>query len=199
MSKMGSHCSFRIWNTSYGQKKGRESNSRESPSFDSRPLKVGNWPLPDVRFGKCDTASESSQWELQLCFRPHCNRRSARKVMGLQSPGSPIGAISGLPRGSPGKNSHLDVASVESCRIYYKGEVVGFPQGGRCWLPHQREWGGGLLPSPECVCVQSESEFTRGLSQHQKDSTWVPRGKVVASPKSGPWWVLCVRVARDSS
>jgi len=33
-----------IWNTSYGQKKGRESNSRESPSFDSRPLKVGNRP-----------------------------------------------------------------------------------------------------------------------------------------------------------
>jgi hypothetical protein len=26
MSKMGSHCSLDIWNTSYGQKKGRESN-----------------------------------------------------------------------------------------------------------------------------------------------------------------------------
>jgi len=25
------------------------------------------------------------------------------------------------------------------------------------------------------------------------------RGKVVASPKSGPWWVLCVRVAHGSS
>jgi hypothetical protein len=29
-----------IWNTSYGQKKGRKSNWQ----FDSRPLKVGNWP-----------------------------------------------------------------------------------------------------------------------------------------------------------
>jgi hypothetical protein len=29
-----------IWNTSYGQKKGRESNWQ----FDSRPLKVRNWP-----------------------------------------------------------------------------------------------------------------------------------------------------------
>jgi hypothetical protein len=36
---------------------------------------------------------------------------------------------------------------------------------------------------------------------------WVPwrvteytiRGKVVASPKFGPWWILCVRVARGSS
>jgi hypothetical protein len=27
-----------------------------------------------------------------------------------------------------GKNSHLDVASVESCRVYYKGEGGGFPQ-----------------------------------------------------------------------
>jgi hypothetical protein len=33
-----------IWNTSYGQKKARESNSWESASFDSRPLKVENRP-----------------------------------------------------------------------------------------------------------------------------------------------------------
>jgi hypothetical protein len=40
-----------IWNTSYGQKKGRESNCQ----FDSRPQKVKNRPLPDVRF-------ESATW-----------------------------------------------------------------------------------------------------------------------------------------
>jgi len=34
-----------IYSPSYGQKKGRESNWQ----FDSRPLKVGNRPLPDVR------------------------------------------------------------------------------------------------------------------------------------------------------
>jgi hypothetical protein len=34
-----------ICNSSYGQKKGRESNWQ----FDSRPLKVENRPLPDVR------------------------------------------------------------------------------------------------------------------------------------------------------
>ncbi len=33
-----------IWNTSYGKKKGRESNWQ----FDSQPLKVGNRPDPDV-------------------------------------------------------------------------------------------------------------------------------------------------------
>jgi hypothetical protein len=35
-----------ICNPSYGQKKGRESNWQ----FDSRPLKVGNRPLTDIRF-----------------------------------------------------------------------------------------------------------------------------------------------------
>jgi hypothetical protein len=35
-----------ICSPSYGQKKGRESNWQ----FDSRPLKVGNRPLPDIRF-----------------------------------------------------------------------------------------------------------------------------------------------------
>jgi len=34
-----------ICRLSYGQKKGRESNWQ----FDSRPLKVGNRPLPDIR------------------------------------------------------------------------------------------------------------------------------------------------------
>ncbi len=36
-----------IYSPSYGQKKGRESNWQ----FDSRPLKVGNRPVPDVRSG----------------------------------------------------------------------------------------------------------------------------------------------------
>jgi hypothetical protein len=40
-----------IWCTSYGQKKGRESNCQ----FDSRPLKVGNRLLPEIRF-------ESATW-----------------------------------------------------------------------------------------------------------------------------------------
>ncbi len=40
-----------ICSPSYGQKKGRESNWQ----FDSRPLKVGNQPLPDLRI-------ESATW-----------------------------------------------------------------------------------------------------------------------------------------
>jgi hypothetical protein len=40
----------------------------------------------------------------------------------------PFVRISGLPLGSPGTKSHLDVAPVESCKVYYKGEGGGFPQ-----------------------------------------------------------------------
>jgi hypothetical protein len=42
--------------------------------------------------------------------------------------GVPTLAISGLPLGSPGTKSHLDVGPMERCRVYYKGEGGGFPQ-----------------------------------------------------------------------
>jgi hypothetical protein len=75
-----------IWNTSYGQKKGQESNCQ----FDFRPQKVGNRPdLLDYR-GACDLLLESSRRDLQLCFRLHHDPRLARKVMGLQSREGPI-------------------------------------------------------------------------------------------------------------
>jgi len=37
-------------------------------------------------------------------------------------------AILGLPLGTPGTKSHLDVGPVERCKVYYKGEGGGFPQ-----------------------------------------------------------------------
>jgi hypothetical protein len=40
----------------------------------------------------------------------------------------PVVKISGLSLGNPGTKSHLDVAPMESCRIYYKAEGGGFPQ-----------------------------------------------------------------------
>ncbi len=41
--------------------------------------------------------------------------------------GVPTLAISGLPLGSPGTKSHLDVGLVERHIVYYKGEGGGFP------------------------------------------------------------------------
>jgi hypothetical protein len=43
-----------------------------------------------------------------------------------KAPGVQIGTVSELHFGNPGKKSHLDVASVRSCREYYKGEGGGF-------------------------------------------------------------------------
>ncbi len=112
------------WNTSYGQKNGRESNWQ----FDSRPLKVGNRPLPDIRFESATwrwkdlDESYNFSWDrvaIELCSRGIW----ASKVPGLQS-----GTISGLQLGSPRKNSHLDVVYATSCRVYYMGESDGFPQ-----------------------------------------------------------------------
>ncbi len=99
-----------IYSISYGQKKGRESNWQ----FDSRPLKVGNRP----DFLACRLQG------LQLCFRPHRNRRSEQEVMRPQSRGSPSYCNFETPR----TKSHLNVAPVERCRVYYKGEGGGFPQ-----------------------------------------------------------------------
>jgi hypothetical protein len=71
---------------------------------------------------------ESSRGELQLWFKPRPDPSLGREIMDAQSPERPNRDSFGLHLGSPGKNSHLDVASVQSCREYYKGEGGGFPQ-----------------------------------------------------------------------
>jgi len=50
------------------------------------------------------------------------------KLWGPKIAGVPTFAISGLPLGSLGTKSHLDVGLMERHRIYYKGEGGGFPQ-----------------------------------------------------------------------
>jgi hypothetical protein len=50
-----------------------------------------------------------------------------RKLCAFKVAGIPAIRISGLPLGSLGTKSHLDVAPVESCKIYYMGEGGGFP------------------------------------------------------------------------
>ncbi len=123
-----------IWKTSYDQKKGQESNSQESASFDSRPLKVGNRPkiLGFRRHATYRWKAFDESYNFAL------DRTSIRgllaKLWGFKVPGVPQGGISGLPRRNPGspesprKKSHLDVVSVEPRREYYMGEGGGFPQ-----------------------------------------------------------------------
>jgi hypothetical protein len=113
-----------IRNTSYDQKKGWESKYQ----FDSRPQKVGN--RPDLL--RCKGRAIYRWKDLNKSYNFASDHITIRgllaKLWGSKVARVPFGAISGLPLGSPGKNSHLDVTSMESCRVYYKGEGGGFSQ-----------------------------------------------------------------------
>jgi hypothetical protein len=50
------------------------------------------------------------------------------KLCTLKAARVPTVGILGLSLGSPKTKSHLDVACVESYKVYYKGEGGGFPQ-----------------------------------------------------------------------
>jgi hypothetical protein len=113
-----------IWNTSYGQMKGWESNWQS----DSQSLKVGSRPdLIACRW--CDTycwkaldKGYNFAFDLISIWGMHA-KLWAPKVAGV-----PILVISGLPLGSPETKCHLDVGLVERHKVYYKGEGGGFPQ-----------------------------------------------------------------------
>ncbi len=112
-----------IYSTSYGRKKGRESNWQ----FDSRPLKVGNRP----DFGVC-RSNATYRWktlEENYNFGSNIVPIQARgeKLWMPKVPGVQTKIVSGLQLGSPGKKSHLDASATESCREYYMGEGGGFP------------------------------------------------------------------------
>jgi hypothetical protein len=113
-----------IQNTSYGQKKGRESNWQ----FDYWPLKVGNHP--DFLLCKWHV---TYHWKaLDKGYNFVLDLISIRglhiKLWGPKVVGIPILAISGLPLESPGTKSHLDVGLMERHKVYYKGEGGDFPQ-----------------------------------------------------------------------
>jgi hypothetical protein len=131
MFKMGSHCSFGHLKHKLWPKEGPGVKLPVwFPTTKSRELTRFTWLQMAWHI-----LLESSQPELQLCFKSHCDSRSARKVMRLQSPESPGWRNFGTPT-----------------------------QESRERAP----WRG--------------AEYTI-------------RGKVVASPKSGRWSILCVRVA----
>jgi hypothetical protein len=113
-----------IWNTSYGQKKGQESNWQ----FDSRPLKVKNQP----DFLACKWHATYRWKALNEGYNFASNLISIEgfhtKLWGSKVAGVLILAISGLPLGSLGTKSHLDVGLMERHIVYYKGEGGGFPQ-----------------------------------------------------------------------
>jgi hypothetical protein len=101
-----------ICSPSYGQKKGRESNWQ----FDSRPLKVGNRPLPDLRIESAirrwKDLGEGYKFGSDLVAIRICSRELwAPEVPGLHP---------GQFRDNFGKKWHSGVGAAESHRVYYR-------------------------------------------------------------------------------
>ncbi len=88
----------------------------------------------------CDIPLKSSRQGLQLCFRPHLNRRSTHKVMRTQT---------------------------------YESLIFG-------------NFGTPIWESWDKNVIWMWASW-RGIK-------YIIRGKVVASPKYGPWWVLWIQV-----
>jgi hypothetical protein len=98
-----------ICTTSYGQKKGQESNWQ----FDSRPQKVGNQPDSGV----CKWSATHRWKALEEIYKFALDLITIRglswelwvpKVLGVQ-----IGIVSGLLFRSPGNKSHLDASAAK--------------------------------------------------------------------------------------
>jgi hypothetical protein len=112
-----------IYNTSYGRKKGRESNWQ----FNSRPLKVGN----RTDSGACRWSATHRWKALEESYNFGSNfipiRVSGEKLWTPKVLGIQIEIVSRLHFGSPGKKNHLDASATESYKEYYMGEGGGFP------------------------------------------------------------------------
>jgi hypothetical protein len=113
-----------IWNTSYGQKKGWESNWQ----FDSRPLKVMNHPnflacrwLATFRWKDLEEGYNFASYLIWI--KGLHTKLCAPKVVRIPTLG-----ISGLSVGSLGTKCHLGAGHRAKHRVYYKGEGGGFPQ-----------------------------------------------------------------------
>jgi hypothetical protein len=93
-------------------------------------LTIKSWESPQFPCMQvaCKILLESCWWGIQLCFRPHLNQRSTRKVMCPQSCGSPNFGNFGTPTWSPGTKWHLGASPMARHKVYYKGEGGGFPQ-----------------------------------------------------------------------
>jgi hypothetical protein len=118
------------WNTSYGQKKGRESNCQ----FDSWPLKVNNHP----NFFMCKWCAtyrwkalkEDYNFVLNLIsIKGSQTKLWAPKIMGIPTLG-----ILGFSLGSHGTKCQLDASPMAIHRVYYKEKVVASPKFRLRWI-----------------------------------------------------------------
>jgi hypothetical protein len=122
MFKMGSHDPFEYLQHKLTQKE--RSGIKLAVWFPTRK----SWESTLYVQVECNTSLESSQWELQLCFRPHPNQRSKQRVIVSQSCKSPNHGIFRTPLYEPRAQNHSDVGAMERHKECYMGEGGGFPQ-----------------------------------------------------------------------
>jgi hypothetical protein len=115
-----SKCRCRKWahmshldmsSTSYGKKKGRESNWH----FDSRPLKVRNRPGPNAcKWSAIHHWKDLNKiYKFALEFIPIGGL--SRELWSCKIPGVQTRIILGLLLGNPGTKSHSDVSAMKRC------------------------------------------------------------------------------------
>jgi len=112
-----------ICNTSYGKKKGPESNWQ----FDPQPLKVGN--RLDLTVYRWNVTHHWKALEKTYKFVSDLIPIGglSKELWSNKVPGIQIGTISRLFLGNPGTKSHSDVGATERHKVYYMGEGGGFP------------------------------------------------------------------------
>jgi hypothetical protein len=127
MSKMGSHDPFghfkhKLWP--------KERSKVKLPIWfpTTKSLKLPWFPCMQ---GTCDIPLESSWQWLKLCFRLHVNQRSAPKIMGPQSRGSPNFGNFGTSTLDFGEKNAIWVMIMwPSIEHTIRGKVVTSPKSG---------------------------------------------------------------------
>jgi hypothetical protein len=82
---------------------------------------------------ECDRPLQSSQQELQHCFKPHPDRRYEQRVIVSQLEVQTL-IVSRFLFGSLGTKGHLDVGAVESAENTIWGKVVASFKSGPWWI-----------------------------------------------------------------
>jgi hypothetical protein len=124
-----------ICSPSYGQKKGRELNWQ----FDSRPLKVGNRPLLDVRIESATRRWKALDESYNFGSKLVPIQVRGRGAMAVQSPGTPTRDSFGTPTWESREKEPF------GCSL--GGELQSILYGGRWWLPLSPSRGESSSPS----------------------------------------------------
>jgi len=96
--------------------------------------------------------------------------------------------------GVPGKIGIWMWAPWKVTKYTIRGKWLASPRGGRCWLPHQ---GSEVVAYSRArsVCVFKVSPSSPvACPNTKKVPWWVVKGKVMVSPRSGPWLFLAPKV-----